>query len=160
MAERWVLDSSPLILLSRTDQISLLSALAEEVAIPAEVADEVGRCRVEDAARALVASGTIHVADAVPKPSSVLAWDLGAGETGVLSLCLTQPGFTAILDDRAARTCADSFGIPVRGTLGIVLLARRRGIVERARPLVQRLRQAGLYLTDDLADQALGLVGE
>ncbi len=38
----------------------------------------------------------------------VLAWDLGAGESAVISLAETIPGSTAVLDDLAARRCAQA----------------------------------------------------
>ncbi len=43
-----------------------------------------------------------------------MAWDLGAGESAVLTWARRNPGFTAILDDRAARRCAES-GSELRG---------------------------------------------
>jgi predicted nucleic acid-binding protein len=48
----------------------------------------------------------------------------------------------------------------VRGTLGLILTAKRRGRIPQARPLLERLRQAGMYLSDRIMDQALALVGE
>lgn len=51
-------------------------------------------------------------------------------------------------------------GIPVRGTLALVLGAKRRGIVDRARPLFERLRRAGMYLSDEVIDRALKKVSE
>jgi len=66
----------------------------------------------------------------------------------------------AIIDDLLGRRCAQPFNIHVRGTLGLVLLAKRRGQILQARPLVERLRRAGMYLAEDLAERALALVGE
>jgi predicted nucleic acid-binding protein len=51
-------------------------------------------------------------------------------------------------------------GIPVHGTLGLVLLAKKRGRIEKARPVLDRLRSAGMYLSDRVLDEALKLVGE
>ncbi len=61
---------------------------------------------------------------------SLAAWDLGLGESQVLSWIYQNPGYEAILDDRAAKNAAASLGIPVRGTLGVILLAKREGRVE------------------------------
>jgi predicted nucleic acid-binding protein len=90
----------------------------------------------------------------------VLAWNLGAGERSVLSIALTDPDCEAILDDRSARRCAQAMSIGVRGTLGLVILAKQIGSLSLARPVVEQLRQSGLFLTDALASQALALVGE
>ena len=73
---------------------------------------------------------------------------------------LAHRGVEAILDDLAARRCAAALGVPVRGTLGIVLVARQRGLIPAARPVVESMRQAGMYLADAVIDRALALVGE
>ena len=50
--------------------------------------------------------------------------------------------------------------LPLRGTLGLVLLAKKRRLIPAARPVMERLREAGLYLSDRTLDEALALVGE
>lgn len=71
-----------------------------------------------------------------------------------------NPGTTVIIDDLAAPRCAATYEIPVRGTLGLVLTAKKRGVIPEARPVLERLRQSGMYLSDVVLDQALALVGE
>jgi predicted nucleic acid-binding protein len=48
----------------------------------------------------------------------------------------------------------------VRGTLGIVLAARRKGRIPAARPVLLRLREAGMYLSDSILERSLARVGE
>jgi len=88
------------------------------------------------------------------------AWDLGVGETAVLSWALKQAEFEAILDDRAARKCALVQGIHFRGTLGVILAARRRNLVPKAKPICDDLVAAGLLIDPKLVADALRLVGE
>ncbi|HEY9422206.1 MAG TPA: DUF3368 domain-containing protein, partial [Thermoanaerobaculia bacterium] len=70
----------------------------------------------------------------VQPSSKVLFWRLGPGETSVLSWAIVHPGSTAIIDDLAARRCAEVLGIPFTGTLGLVLRAKQKGILPAARP--------------------------
>lgn len=70
------------------------------------------------------------------------------------------PGTEAIVDDLAARRGAAALGIPVRGTLGLVLTAKKRGVIPVARPVLETLRQSGMYLSDRVLNQALALIGE
>ncbi|ASC69755.1 hypothetical protein XM38_006840 [Halomicronema hongdechloris C2206] len=72
----------------------------------------------------------------------------------------THAGSEAIIDDLAARRCAAALEIPVRGTLGLVLVAKRRGEIASARTVLNQLRQAGMYLSDAVMNRALRLVGE
>jgi predicted nucleic acid-binding protein len=71
-----------------------------------------------------------------------------------------EPGREVIIDDLAGRRCAASLDISVRGTLGIVLLAKQQGRIERARPVVEHLVRAGMYLSSEVMNEALALVGE
>jgi predicted nucleic acid-binding protein len=41
-----------------------------------------------------------------------------------------------------------------------VLIAKRRGIIPAARPVLENLRHAGMYLSDRVLNQALALIGE
>jgi hypothetical protein len=65
-----------------------------------------------------------------------------------------------IRDDRHASRSARALGIGIRGTLGLVILAKQIASIPVARPVVEHLRRVGLFLTDDVANQALALVGE
>jgi predicted nucleic acid-binding protein len=109
---------------------------------------------------AIESSDWVNVVDAGSVPPVIQAWDLGPGESAVLAWATAHPGAEAILDDLAARRCAASLAVPVRGTLGLVLLAKRRGMVPAARPLLDTLREAGMYLSPAVMDRALRLVGE
>lgn len=127
--------------------------------MPEPVAEEVA-AHSDEAARALKSHEWLERVRPVDVPPRIAAWDLGAGETAVLSWAAAHPGSTAILDDYAARTCARVLRIPVVGTLGLALRLKVRGRIAEARPLIEELRQAGLYLSDHLIEQALALVGE
>src|SRR5262249_1683302 len=102
----------------------------------------------------------LKILPAPPTPLQVQIWNLGAGESSVLSVALTDPNCEAILDDRDARRCAQALRVGIRGTLGLVILAKQIGSLALARPVVEDLRRIGLFLSDDLASQALALVGE
>lgn len=78
------------------------------------------------------------------------AWNLGAGETAVLSYALAHPPLRAILDDADARRCARTLGVPILGTCGVLLLAKRRGLLPSLVTGLEKLRDARLWLSDDL----------
>ena len=78
----------------------------------------------------------------------------------MLSMAKAQAGLVAILDDLAARRCASALGIPTRGTVGVVLLAKTRQVIPSAAAVLADLGHAGLYLSPNLVAHALSLVGE
>lgn len=93
-------------------------------------------------------------------PSNVLAWDLGADELSVLAWALSHPRTPAIIDDLQGRRCAEALGITLRGTVSLVLRARRTGLIDSARDVLERLRRGGMYLSDRLCAEVLKEVGE
>lgn len=90
----------------------------------------------------------------------ILAWNLGAGESAVLMLARGAPGSTAVIDDLAGRRCAEALRLPLRGTVGLVLAAKRDGRLEKARPVLEQLCDAGMYLAPWTLNRSLALVGE
>jgi len=85
---------------------------------------------------------------------------LDAGELAVLSLAIESPGTTVILDDLAARVEAARRNIPLLGTAGILLRAKEHGRIPAVQPALDSLRQAGLYMTDDVYRIVLRIAGE
>jgi predicted nucleic acid-binding protein len=157
----WVVDASPIILLSKADLVNLLSACTEELLVPAAVADEIREGGENDPARQwLDADGGQFVDATGPVASEVAAWDLGRGESRVLSHALQHEGRTAVIDDGAARRCAKGLDIPVIGTLGVLVVAKKNGDLETIRPAISALQQAGLHASDDLVNHVLHMGGE
>ena len=59
--------------------------------------------------------------------------------TAVIAYAQAHNGWTAVLDDRAARRCAVALGIPTMGTLGIILQAKKLGLIPSASQLLQQV---------------------
>ncbi len=154
MTERWVLNASPLIVLARVGQEHLFHTLADEVVVPRAVAVEIEAGPADDPARQVIAGGHLTIVEAVPVPE-ILAWDLGAGEAAVLSYALRKAGWTVIVDDAAARKCARSFGLRLKGTLAVVILAKQRGLIPSATDILRSLLNIGFRLDENVLREAL-----
>jgi len=156
-----VVNASPLIVLTRIGRAPLLTALCERLVIPASTAEEVLRGDARDpSVRWLREAGQRFIEEDAPLTPEISAWDLGQGETAVLAWVHHHPGYEAVLDDRAARNCAIALGLPVRGTLGMLLLAKKTGLIERVEPVLQEVMAAGLYVHDHLRAAVLRRAGE
>lgn len=160
MAERWITDASPLITLAKIGRAELLEELAEQLIVPAAVVAEVMAGPPQDPARQLLEGG--FGVRAIPQAlsSRVLAWGLGQGETEVLSLALAEDGCAVILDDAAARRCATALGIPLIGTLGVVVRAKRLDRIDSAAAVFRSLRDAGFRIDDRTMRTVLTQIGE
>ena len=147
MTERVVCNSSPLIALARIDRLDLLRAVFGEVWIPAAVEREVfdGEARPEWLVLKPLPRGAF-----VGFPPA-----LGQGEQEAIVLALESRPTLLLLDDLPARRVAARLGLPLMGTLGVLLLAQRRGVVPRVRPLYDALIQSGFRVSERLLQRML-----
>jgi predicted nucleic acid-binding protein len=84
--------------MAKIGRLDLLVDLPEEVILPRAVAKEIKTGPAEDPAHSAIEAGIFQVVE-TPDPSPELAaWDLGAGETSVISYALDNPSWTAIVD--------------------------------------------------------------
>jgi len=65
-----------------------------------------------------------------------------------------------LTDDQGARSHAESLGLPVAGTLGVLVRAKRRGLVPAVAPLIDVLRGSGQRFGSHVVEQALAAAGE
>ncbi len=124
-----VVNASPLITLFRSGQADLLPRLFDRIVIPEGVWQEWWS---QDRTMPLPASWALsrgRSREPVVASPRVEIWNLGAGETAVLSYALAHSGLRAVIDDAEARRCARTLDIPLLGTGGVLLLAKRRGLL-------------------------------
>ena len=155
-----VADAGPIIVLAKVGRLDVLTAGGRSVFITETVAREVEAGRDGDPARQALQSGWGTRTADVPLSEDLAAWNLDAGEQSVLALA-RETGAVAVLDDGAGRKAARALSVPHTGTLGLVIEAKRQGLVTSAVNLLRDLRQAGLYLPDDgILEAVLQTVGE
>ena len=160
MGKLWVVNASPIILYSRVKRLDVIAGQADDIVIPEAVIKEIKQGVDKDsAAERAISWASRYQRKDLKVPSTVERWDIGVGESQVISYCLVDGG-RAVVDDRMARRCIDAHGLQVIGSVGIALRARRTGLIKAARPLVYDLISAGLYLDIAFAENALALVGE
>lgn len=161
MTRRWVVNTSPLIVLTKINQVHLLFELCDEVIIPSGVVREICVAPDDDPTKIwILNAGSSYVRDVGQIEPIIAAWDLGLGESHVLSWIYLNPGYEAILDDRAAKIAAIALGMLTRGTLGVILLAKKEGKIKAARPIFEQLIQVGFRVSTQVLASALSLVGE
>jgi predicted nucleic acid-binding protein len=156
-----ICNTSPFQYLHQIDQLKILPALAGKVIVPPAVLEELaeGKAQGLDLPDAQNLSWV-----AIRAPASALAQplitDLGPGETQVLMLALEIPGSIAILDDKFARRVAEVRGVPIIGTLGLILDAKHVGILSEVRPSINKIEELGFRLSAQTRKAVLELAGE
>ena len=87
--------------------------------------------------------------------------NLGEGEKQCIILAYTlKSDVILLIDDRAGRQAADSLNIPKIGLVGILLLAKKRRLINNVVSLLHELRAAGYWLSDDVIAIARKLADE
>jgi predicted nucleic acid-binding protein len=159
--EAVVADSGPLIALAIGRCLHLLDDLYGKVLVPDAVWREVTEVGHGKAGAAEISAASwIERTALVHAPDPLLRAELGPGEAEAIALAADRNGLL-IIDERQARRIAEiAYGLPVRGTVGTLVLAKRRGLIVEVRPLLERMRQGGYYLADALIEAACESVGE
>ncbi|XOF33920.1 MAG: DUF3368 domain-containing protein [Candidatus Electrothrix sp. YB6] len=156
-----VADSGPLVCLARIDQLDLLPGLFAEVLIPPEVWQEVTvRGRHYPGAYKVSQAGWLKIRAPVPQLVKPLSIFVGKGEAQAIALAQTTAGCTVLLDDLRARKVAQRLDVPQIGTLGLLLRAKRRGLLDSIRLRLEALVENGIYIRQELIDAVLKEAGE
>ena len=159
-----VTNSTPLIELSKIKQLDLLREVYGAILIPEEVYVEVvvegtgkpGAAEVE-------AADWIHcqpVLDVDQVRILQSQHSLHLGECATIVLAQEINAEQVILDDNAARREAIGRGLPVIGTVGVLLIAKTQRIIPSVRPILDNLRAQGTRVSQDLYYQVLARAGE
>lgn len=154
-------NTSPLQYLHQLRLLHILPALVSRVTIPPAVVDELAAGRE----RGLDLPDPEQIGwIAVRAPASIaalaLVTDLGRGEAEVLALALETRNAVMVIDDSLARRVAQTLDLRFRGTLGLLLDAKRAGIVPAVAPLLDRLDELRFRLDPSPRRDVLALAGE
>jgi predicted nucleic acid-binding protein len=162
MPERLTIsNTSPLLYLHLVGQLDLLKRLYGEVVVPPAVEAELraGAERGIDVPE-IASQPWLKVIPLGSDTSIPLVTDLGRGEAEVIALGLEKPDSRLLLDDTLARRIARLHGLRFAGTVGIIVKAKQVGLLPAASPLISALREAGLWLSDNLVAEVLRQAGE
>ena len=154
-----IADTWPIHYLVLIGQSEILPALFEKLIIPLAVRDELARPEAPEVMRKWIQAPP-HWLELHPHPLSTFDDELESldeGEREALALAAALAADLLLLDDREGVRVARSKGFRVIGTLRVLHLAARRGLVdladsfERIKRTNFRYRQA---ILDKLLDQA------
>lgn len=136
-----ICNTSPFQYLHQLDQLNILPALAEIIYTPIAVKEEleIGRAIGVDLPD-ITKFDWVTIQKPLGLSALPLIPDLGPGESEVLMLALETPDSIVILDDLLARRVAESLELQLTGTLGLLIDAKKSGLIPKIRPLLDRLQ--------------------
>jgi predicted nucleic acid-binding protein len=154
-------NTSPLVYLYRIQVVEWLPRLFSNVWVPTAVVEELmeGQRRGFDLPDFSTYSW-LQIIEPRATPSEWLSLDLGPGELAAMALALENKNHIVLLDDMLARRTAHAAGLKVWGTLKVLLEAKSQGLTDTIEPFVNRLSEAGMWLSEGIRERILALAGE
>ena len=158
-----VSNSTPLINFSAIDRLDILEALFTEVAIPPAVEYEVlegghrypGMTAIRQAS--FIVRHDIHNA----MLRDALTIDLDPGEAEAITLALEEKAGLLLLDEIAGRTIAESYQLSFTGSIGCLIEAKKKGIIQAVKPLLDAMqKEARFWVNPRLYTRILTEQGE
>ena len=144
-------DTSCLILLEKIGELLLVHELFGDVTITPEVAVEFG-AEIPDWCKIQSPENKTY--------QKILETSLDKGEASAIALAIEQIDCLLIIDDLKGRKYAEQLGINITGTLGILVDAKQKGLINSIKPSLEKIKMTNFRLTKALEDRALERAGE
>lgn len=145
-----VFDSTCLIGLERIGRLGLLPQLVRSMAVPPAVQAECGFA---------LQGFDVQPPRNTPLVAALRA-GLDAGEAEAIALASEVEGATLVLDEKKARRIARSMQLRMIGTIGLLIRAKRAGVLSSCKSVMEDLVEVGFHVSPALYQEALRLAGE
>lgn len=157
-----VSDTTPISSLYQIGRLELFPRLFKKIIIPDAVYNEILELEKKG-----FNIDEITSADwiEVKKPESsdlveTLLNDLDYGESEAIALAKELNADFLLIDERKGRQIAESLGINIIGLIGMLIEAKKKGIIPNIKVLLDKLKSAGFWIRDDLYNAILKESGE
>ena len=144
-----IADTSCFILLDNIGELDLLKALFGRVITTPTIAQEFGADLPEWIEIKLVSDTQLQ---------STL--DVDVGEASAIALALESGPSLVILDDDKARKLAKRLNLNITGSLGVLLRAKREGIIPSIKPIIEKIQQTNFRYSQKVLAEILSLAKE
>lgn len=151
MSEVVIADTSCLILLNKIGYLGLLKSLFSEVFVIPEVIEEYSN-PLPPFIRSKAASN--------PIVTPIINARLGKGEATAIQLASENPGCLLIIDELKGRKMAESPGIRITGTLGLLVEAKSEGYIKSVKEIIVKIKATNFRFSEALENMILELAKE
>jgi predicted nucleic acid-binding protein len=158
-----VSDTSVLHYLSLTRQFDCLPKIFGQIFIPPAVWNEINHVAlsVHSLVKNAIADGWIKVQSPQDEQAvRSLLFSLGAGESQAIVLAKELQPSLVLIDDLDGRMAAQKLNLPVMGTVGVLVRARKTGLIPELKPLLDELIANRFRFDKILHAEVLRDVGE
>ena len=157
-----VSDTGPLIALAKMNRLDLLTKIFGQVLIPPSVYRELfakygpESMRLDKSLPDLIHTVPMPVFSPTVKTATS---KLDIGEQQAIALAFEKHALL-IIDDRLGRAVARRLGLSITGTVGVLIMAKKKNLLPAVLPLLNKMRHQGYWLSDEILAIAAKLSGE
>ncbi len=165
MSQRLIItDTGPLIIFARSNKLSILCGMAKQIIITDtvmhECTDDIRKPGAFIINQAI--TNILTLVDDVSIGVELSKIPLDAGEKSAISLTISMsdPELTLLIDEKLGRKVAHALHLKIIGSAGILVAAKKVGIIDKVEPVIMEWRQLGYFMSEDLVKKALISAGE
>ena len=155
-----VSNTTPILSLLKIGKLDVLRELYGKIWISQAVYREIEAGKDKDYYVDVSKLDWIEIAPIQSASARLYLFDLDDGEAETIILAQEQVADVAIIDEKLGRRYAAQINIPITGTIGILLKAKERGLIDAVAPFLQELRNKSSWINDSLFKKALSVAGE
>lgn len=155
-----VSNTTPLISLLKLGRLDVLMELYQEILIPTAVFEEIEAGKNKSFYRNLSNIDWVKIIKIENEDARRYFLDLDKGEAEAIILATEIGADLIIMDEKLGRFHAKHADLKVTGTVGVLIKAKREGIINELKPLLFELRAKDVWISEKFIDEILSLVHE
>ena len=151
MQKTIISDTSCLILLEKIGELDLLHEVFGEILITQDITDEYGSAL----------PSWISIQNPTNKKyQEILEASIDKGEASAIALAVEFVNCLLIIDDLKGRNLAETLGIKITGTFGLILEAKLSGKISAVKPLLEKIKQTDFHFSAEIEKKILAKANE
>ncbi|TCO08272.1 DUF3368 domain-containing protein [Natronoflexus pectinivorans] len=155
-----VSNTTPIISLLKINRLDLLHKLYSQIHIPFAVYQEIEAGKAKPYYKDLSEFDWIEILNITDRQAVKYFLDLDAGEAEAIVLATEIGSDLIILDEKLGRYYAKHAELKVTGTLGVLIKAKNKGLIQELKPLLDELTDKEVWISEKLKREVLKTVGE
>ena len=155
-----VSNTTPVLSLLKLSRLDILKELYTDIIIPEAVYLEIEAGRDKDYYIDLSELKWVKIGKIKDKNALKYFLDLDAGESEAIVLATEIKADVILIDEKLGRLYAKHANLKVTGTIGVLLKAKKEGLIKEIRPLLHELIAKDVWISQKLIDEILHQAGE
>ncbi|MGB7209889.1 MAG: DUF3368 domain-containing protein [Pyrinomonadaceae bacterium] len=151
MNKRIVVNTGPIIAFGKIGVFDLIRQLPFDFITPIQVQTEI--TIGSGLGYSVEVPSWIEIVTLAEPTSRLVLANLDAGEAAVIEVALQLDISVVCIDELKGRRAAIALGLNVVGSLGVLGKAKKLGLINSVRPLVEKAQESGVYYDEALVER-------